>query len=194
MPCNCGAAAGCDGGTPCSSMDSTNFRGSGCGGCCQAAMCGGTPCGCSNLPSGGCCSPAGSQGAQPGETSGTCGGCNFNSQQLPLVGLLPIQQGMPLGMPMALISTGGGQGGCFPAAYLMAQALDTLVLAVLEQTRFNAAATAYAESNESTDDANVSDESPVRLERRCYRWSIGPVGFMTIHVFHPLACSHHATR
>ena len=51
---------------------------------------------------------------------GNCGCQSFNSQ-LPLVGLLPIQQGMPLGMPMALISTGGGQGGCFPAAYLMAQ-------------------------------------------------------------------------
>ena len=49
MPCNCGAAAGCDGGTPCNNMDSTNYRGSGCGGCCQAAMCGGTPCGCSDL-------------------------------------------------------------------------------------------------------------------------------------------------
>lgn len=48
---------------------------------------------------------------------------------------------------------------------------------------FNAAA-ACAESNESTDDADV-DESPVRLERR-YRWSNSPVGFMTIHVFHPV--------
>ena len=58
---------------------------------------------------------------------------------MPLVGILPLQQGdcrvelawltpgVPMNMPMALISTGGGltaapgQGGCFPTAYLMSQ-------------------------------------------------------------------------